>query len=103
MGRITAAAPMCKRGLRSGQSRSPGLTRRMTIVSYGRSFVIIGSATGIYTGQRGKYGKSRPLVHTLNPYNLSFTIRSHQNPEHYEPDVDIHPSGFQQSYHPPQQ
>ena len=30
-------------------------------------------------------------------------VRSHQNSEHHESDVDIHPPGFQEGYHPPQQ
>lgn len=103
MGKITAAAPMCKRGFRLDQSGSHGLTHLVAIVSYGRSFVIIGSATGIYTAQRGKSGGSGSLSHAQNPYNLSSTVRSHQNPENRKPNVDLHPPGFQQGHHPPQQ
>ena len=77
MGRITAAAPMCKRCLHSGIRESRGLIRRATTVSYGRSFVIIGSATGIYTAQRGKSGERRSLFNVLIIYKLSYLTRSH--------------------------
>ena len=103
MGKITAAAPMCKRGLHSSPSESHGLIIRVVIAGYKRSFVIIGSATGIYTAQRGKSGESCSLFRTRNPYNLSSVVRSHQNPEHHESDVDILPPRLQQGHHPPQQ
>jgi len=70
LGRITATAPMCKRGLRFGPSRSRGLIRLMIIVGYRRSFMIIGSGTGIYTARRGKSGESWPLSNTRTPTNL---------------------------------
>lgn len=73
LGKITAAAPMCKREFRLDQSESHRLTHLVAIVSYGRSFVIIGSGTGIYTTQRGKSGGFCSLSHAQNPCNLSST------------------------------
>ncbi|KAF9648739.1 hypothetical protein BDM02DRAFT_3155589 [Thelephora ganbajun] len=64
MGRITAAAPMS---------------------SYGRSFVIIGSATGIYTAQRGKSDLTKILsitsptsIYTLPDFNKVIIHHNHE-------------------------
>lgn len=94
LGRITATAPMCKRGSRPGLCESHGLIRRVTIDHHGRNFVIIGSATGIYTARRGKSGESCSPPNTRGLCNL-FIFRSHRDPEPNEPDIDIHPPRLQ--------
>jgi len=102
IGKITAVAPICTRCLHPSPSASHGLTQCVTIAGYRRNFVIIGSATGIYTAQRGGSGKSCSLFRTRKLYNISSAARSHQDTEHHESDVDIHPPRLQQGHHPPQ-
>jgi len=84
-------------------SESHGLILWVNIARYGRNFVIIGSATGIYTAQRGKSGESRLMFSTCSLYNFSDLVRPHRNPEPHEPDIDLHPPRLQQGHHPSQQ
>jgi hypothetical protein len=94
MGRITAVAPMCKRGLFSGENAYRRLIFPVTIASHKRSFVIIGSETGVYTARRGKTGEQRSRFNACSPCN-SYWVRSHINIKHQEPNVNIHPPKIQ--------